>query len=299
MPWAGQTWLQLYQETAYGTFAPAGSLCSPRLYQGNSFTVRKVPQRQVIRTADAGNRPIQVVANRMVYTGTLNTLLYPTQAGYWATALSLLTGPPPDVPSYSATYWDSVQAWKLLGGKIQSFTITSSAQQDYIPISLNWIFQTRDTTFTTYPAPAESVYPTETPYQYVESASNITLGGSAVTKYKTVNVTVGNVLAGTWDELPYISSLLYCGRDMTFSFGPQYLATTYRSDFENQTALAFVLEWIRGPSSAHTLTFNCESSSYVSSIGDDLPLDGAGYQTVDVQVFFDKTATTDFTMVAT
>ena len=57
MPWAGQTWLQLYQETAYGTFAPAGSLCSPRLYQGNSFTVRKVPQRQVIRTADAGNRP--------------------------------------------------------------------------------------------------------------------------------------------------------------------------------------------------------------------------------------------------
>ena len=296
MPWAGTTWLQLYQESSYGVYNAAGAMCAPRLYQGNSFTPRLVPQRQVIRTADAGNRPIQVVANRKVIQGTLNTLLYPTQAAYWATALTMVSN---DLPSYSADYWDGIQAWRFVGGKIQSWAITANAMQDYMSMAINFIFQQRDPTFTTYPQPAESIYPPENPYQYVETASNCTLGGTAFTKYKNLDITVSNVLAGTWDEQPFISACYYCGRDMTFSFGPQYLATTYRGDFEAQTPLVFQLAMIRGPAAAHSLTFNLESSSYISNIADDLPLDGPGYQTIDIQAFFDKTAGTDFTMVAT
>jgi hypothetical protein len=294
--WAGQTWLQIYEETVYGTFNGAGAMLAPRLYQGNSFSVRNAPARQVLRSADAGNRPIQVVANRHVYEGVLSTLLYPTQAAYWATALTLASN---DLPSYSVTYWDSTQAWKLLGGKIRSWALTANAQQDYVSLAINWVFQARDPAFTTYAQPAQSIYPVENPYQFVETAGNVTLAASAISKYKNLNVTIANVLDGTWDEQPVISALYYCGRDATFSFGPQYLATAYRTDFEAQTPLAFVLEFIRGPSSAHTLTFQCEASSYISNIADDLPLDGAGYQGLDVQVFFDKTAATDFTMVAT
>ena len=35
---------------------------------------------------------------------------------------------------------------------------------------------------------------------------------------------------------------------------------------------------------------------FIASIADDLPLDGPGYATVANEIFFDKTATTDFTV---
>lgn len=299
MPWAGQTWCEIFQETTYGTFNSAGATCFPRLYGGNSFTVRRVPQRQVLRTADAGNRKIQVLANRRVFVGTLQTLIYPTQAAYWATALTLGTDSNGFItpPSYSFQYWDSIQAWRLLGGKVASLTLTSSAEQDYVTMSVDWVFQDRDPTFTAFTQPAESNYPVETPYSHVETASNCTLGGTAFTNYKSITLKAANVLQPTWNELQTISALYYCGRDLTFSFGPEYLATTFRTDYEQQTALAFVIEWIRTTGS-HNLKFQCESSSFMSNIQDDLPLDGPGYQAIDVEVFFDKTAGTDFAVTA-
>lgn len=307
MPWAGQTWGQIIQETTYGAYNSAGATCYPRFTGGNAFTPRRVPQRQVIRSADAGNRMIQVVANRRVFTGTMQTLLYPTQAAYWATMLTLGTDSNGYItpPSYSFQYWDSIQAWRLLGGKAKTITITSSAEQDYVSMSVEWVFQDRDNTFTTYAQPAESVYPVESPYQHHETSSNCTIGGTAFTNYKTLSLTFANVLQGPWNELQTISYLYYCGRDMKFSFGPEYLATaanpsgtTFRTDYEQQTPLAFVLEWIRA-SPSHSLTIQCESSAYMSNIQDDLPLDGPGYQAIDVDVFFDKTAATDFAITAT
>lgn len=304
MGWAGQTWLQLIQEgtgsTNYGVFNSApttGQIIYPSLYGGNSFTVRNVPQRQVIRTADAGNRRREVVAARKVYQGVLNTLLRPDEAAYWITAATTLTNDGagrPFLPSYSALFWDSTQAWKLLGGMIQSMTITASAMQDYVSMTINWIFQTRDPTFTTFAQPPENKYSILVPYEHVETAGLILLGGSAITKYKTLTLTFNNVLAGTFDELHYISACYYCGRDFDFTFGPQYIATTYRTDFENQVPLTFAVQFSRA-SPAHSLAINCETNSYLSTVDDDLPLDGPGYQTVGVQVFFDPAANVDFT----
>ena len=47
----------------------------------------------------------------------------------------------------------------------------------------------------------------------------------------------------------------------------------------------------------HSVTFNGESSGYIDSIADDLPLDGPGYATLANQLFFDKVAATDFGVV--
>lgn|GEM_PF-4590780 len=307
MGWAGQTWIEIVQEgTAganYGVFntAPvAGQTLYPTIYGGNAFTVRRVPQRQVIRTADAGNRRKMVVANRTVYQGTFSTLLHPDQASYWLTAASTLSADAGGhlwLPSYSFNYWDSVQAWQLLGGMLQKLTITSNAQQDYVSMSQSWIFQTRNTTFTSFPEPAETNYSTLVPYQHVETASNCTLGGTAFTKYKSVTINLTNLLTGTWDELPYISALYYGGRDFDFAFGPQYLATAYRGDFEAQTALTFALKWARA-TPAHSLSLDLNTNSYISNIQDELPLEGPGYQDVDVQCFYDATNTADFSFTA-
>jgi hypothetical protein len=230
-----------------------------------------------------------------VCTGTLNTLLHPDQAAYWVTALTP-TGTPAVLPSYSLSYWDSVRGWQFVGCIIQSFTITASAQQDYTTLSINWIGQ--QATNPAVSAPAESNYSTLTPYAYVETAGNVKLAGSAITNYRNMSIKIDNKLTGTWDELSYITSLLYCGRDLDFTLGPQYLATAYRGDLEAQTPLTWILKFNR-TSPAHSFTVTCETANYVANIGDDLPLDGAGYQNIDVQCFYDAANTTDFTLAAT
>ena len=292
MAWAGQTWLECLQETTYGTFNAAGATFYPRLYQGNSFTPRRVVQRQVIRSADAGNRRIQVVANRQVFSGTLKTLFYPTQASYVMNMATQLTANV--LNSYSFLYWDSVQAWKLLGGRVGALRISSNAQQDYVTLEIDLIFQSRDDTYTTFPQPAQSVYPTENPYTHVQTKTNITLATTAVTKYKQIDINLTNVLQPTWDESTTISDCLYCGRNFDFTLIPQYITATYRQDYEQQTPLAWVIGWANPV--PHSVTFNGESSGYIDSVADDLPLDGPGYATIANQIFFDKTASTDFTV---
>lgn len=296
MPWGGQTWLRFTTETTYGTYNSGGTVLYPTLYGGNSFGMRKVPQRKVIRTADGGNRRKFVVANRKVYSGRLNTLLHPDQASYWLGLATTLTSN--QLGSVTIDYWDSVQAWRFLGAMVSGLSITASAQQDYSTLSLDFVAQQRDATFTTFAQPAETNYSTVLPYQYVETAGNVKLGGSAITNYRTMSVSLRNVLAATWDELPYISACYYAGRDLDFSLGPQYLATAYRGDFENQTALTWILNFTRA-SPAHALTLTCETNNYISNIGDDLPLDGPSYQNLDVQCFYDAANTTDFSFTAT
>jgi hypothetical protein len=288
--------MALYAESTWGTFASGGATLFPRLYQGDSFTMRPMPLRQVIRTADAGNRRIQVVSARTQVQGTLNTLLYPTQAAYWATALTP-TGTPAVLPSYSIEYFDSVRVQRYLGCRVSKFTLTSTSDQDYLSMSVDFIGQILDSTFTTFAQPAQSVYPVEVPYEHAESRANILLGGSAVTAYKSAVVTITNYLAPQFDESATINSLTYCGRDLDFAIVPQYVATTYRTDFEAQTPLTWVLEWIR-VAGTHNFTITCEASDYISGITDQLPLDNIGYQSLDNQVFFDKTATTDFAVTA-
>jgi hypothetical protein len=304
MGWGGQTWLKLIQEgtggTNYGVFnaAPtAGQAIFPVLLGDNAFTVRRTPLRQVIRTSDTGNRRRNVVAARRSYVGTFNTVLFPDEAAFWITAATSLTNDAtlhPWLPSYSALFWDSQQAWKFLGGMCRSLTLTSTATQDYVSLSMTWIFQTRDPTFTTFAQPAESNYSQIVPYEHVETAGNFTQGGVAVTKYRSLNVSFNNQVQETWDELPDISALYYCGRDLDFTFAPQYLATTNRGLYEAQTPLTFVVGWAR-TSPAHALTINCKTNSYMSSLDDELPLGNAAYQPISVQVNFDPANNTDFT----
>ena len=248
MGWGASTWCRLTTEQAgsYGVYYASGTTISPSLDKPNAMTMRVMPQRQIIRTADGGNRRKWVVANRAVCTGTLNTLMHPDQATFWATALTP-TGTPPVLPSITIDFWDTIQAWRFLGAVITDFKITASATADYVPVSVSFIAQKRDGTFTTFAQPAETVYSTLTPYAFVESAGNVKLGGSAITLYNTMSIDIKNVIKGTWDEQSYITSALYCGRDIDFTLGPQYLATTYRTDFTAQTAMTWQLELLRQP----------------------------------------------------
>jgi hypothetical protein len=293
MGWAGQTWIEVVAESSYGVFAAGGAKWYPVLDGGNSFTPRIVPARQVIRSADSGNRRRQVVANRQVIAGTLKTLLYPSQAAYIMTAATTLTSNV--LGSYSFQYFDSTRVQRYLGGMCSAMRISSNAQQDYVTCETDWIFQSLDPSFTVFAQPAQTNYPVENPYQHVNTKGNVSLAASAITLYKQVDINLKNMLVGTWDESTTISACYYCGRDLDFTAVPQYTAATYRTDYEAQTPLTWVIEWANAV--PHSVTFTCEASGYIDGISDDLPLDGPGYQSLANQIFFDKTATTDFAVV--
>jgi hypothetical protein len=295
MPWGAQQWLRITKESTYGVRG-AGAVAWVRLYQANPFTVRAVPQRQVIRSADASNRRRQVVAARKVYTGSMNTLFYPSQASFFLTAATTIGDTyTNDLDSYTIDYYDSTRTnFGLLGCKISQLTLSSSATQDYVPMSINWTAQQLDTT-TVLSQPVDGNFPSEVPYEHTETAGQITVAGSTLTKYSSATVTINNVLAPTWDEQPYITNLYYAGRDVDYSIAAQYISSSFRTAFEAQTALTNILKWNRtGSGNSVTLTVN--TKNYIGSIQDQIPLDGPAYQTIGFQCFYDTGSSTDMTV---
>ena len=297
--WGAQSWVRFTKEVTYGVRnpSPGGTdVLWARLYNDNAFTMRPVVNRQIIRTADAGNRRRQVVHARTSLAGGLATLAYPSQMAYWWALCTLTSN---DLPSCTIDFFDSTRVIGYLGAKIGSMAYGSSATQDYDTLGLQLTAQRVDATMTTLPQPADTVFPTEVPYEHVESAGNVTVGGSTLTKYSSLSWTLSNILGPTWDELAYITNLYYCGRDFDFSMVPQYLSTTWRTDFEAQSPLVCSLNWTRLGTAPHAMTIDLKSTNYIGSIADNIPLGAPTYQTVSVQDFFDTSTTTDFAITVT
>ncbi|WP_165231354.1 phage tail tube protein [Aquisphaera insulae] len=289
MGWGAQQWVRCTKEATYGTFnasATTPDIAWFRIVGDDAMTVRAVPQRQVIRSADGGNRRRQVVANRKVVSGGLATLFYPSQASYLLAAATTLTSN--DLNSYTLDYFDSTQVQRFLGCKVQRLAVAGTAQQDYLTAALQWVGQSKSTA--TLAQPADSVFPTENPYAHYESKGLLSIGGTA-TKYSSLSVTVSNTLAPTWDEDQWITALYYAGRDVDASVRLQYVSATLRGNLETQAPLTVSAAWAR--SGGLTTTIDLKTKNYVASVDDNLPLGDATYQTIGIQAFYDSSASTD------
>lgn len=290
MGWGAQQWLRITKEATYGTFngsAAPSDIIWIRLVGDNPFTMRAVPQRQVIRSADGGNRRVQQVAPRKLVQGNLNTLCYPSQMAYLLGAALTLTSN--ELSSYTFDYFDTVQGMRFLGTKIASLGYTSGSDSDYCSLALTLQAQSRTTV--TLAQPAFSVFPTDTPYVHFETLGQVSVGGSTLAKYKQISFTINNVLAPTWDEDQWITSLYYAGRDVNGSINPQYASATLRTAFESQSALAVSMAWQRAAGLLTTL--DMKGVNYIPSVDDDLKLGGASYQMVNFEAFYDGSASTD------
>lgn len=289
MGWGALQWLRATKESVYGTFdgdAVAGDVCWFRLVGANAFNMRSVPQRRTIRSADGGNRRRQQVSARKVVAGRLNTLFYPSQAKFVLDAALALTAH--DLPSYTLDYFDSVQVHRFTGCKVGSLALAGSADADHLTAGIDWTGQKRDAT--TLAQPLDSAFPSEVPYVHVESKGLLSIGGVS-TKYSQINVTVSNTLAPTWDEDEWITALYYAGRNVDLTTRLQYVAATMRTAFEAQTSLAVSTAWQRAGGLKTTL--DLKGLNFAAGLDDDLPLDGATYQTLRLESYYDQSAATD------
>lgn len=289
MGWGALQWLRATKESTYGTYdsgADPADIAWFRLAGANAFGMRVAPQRRTIRSADGGNRRRQQVAARKVVTGRLNTLFYPSQAEFVLNAALGLAAN--DLPSYTLDYFDSVQVHRFLGAKVGSLALAGSADADNLTAGIDWTAQKRDTT--TLAQPMDTVFPTEVPYEHVESKGLLSIGG-VTTKYSQLNVTITNVLAPTWDEDVWITNLYYAGRNVDLTTRLQYVAATMRTAFEAQTSFAVSAAWLRAAGLKTTL--DLKGLNFPAGLDDDLPLDGATYQTLRLESYYDQSATTD------
>jgi Phage tail tube protein len=288
MPWGASQWLRITRESVYGVFdtgAAGADINWIRLPGNNAFTVRRVPRRQIIRSADGLNSRRQVVAGTYTVAGGLNSIFYPSQAAKLLEAALTLTSN--DLHSYTLDFWDTQAGKRFTGCKVATLSLPSTAAQDYVPLNITWVGQA-GATLSPFTQPADTVFPTDTPFEHIETSTHLSIGGT-VTKYSSLGINVKNVLDGTWDELATISSLLYCGRDLDLSVRLQYASTTLRAALEAQTALTITAAWAR--LAGVTATFTLNSKSYVASVADDLPLGAAAYQTIGIECFYDQGAT--------
>jgi Phage tail tube protein len=291
MGWGADTRIRITKESTYGVYdsgALTANIIWYRLASSNAFTMRAVPQRKIIRSADGGNRRRQVVATRKVCVGNLTTLFYPTQAAKMFDAAITLTSN--QLASYTIDFWDSVAEHRFLGCMVSSLSCQGSAEGDYIPMTVGFVAQKQDTPVT-LTAPADTVFPTETPYTHHESMGLLSIGGT-VTKYKSLGFSLKNILSATWDEDQWITACYYSGRDLDLSVNLQYVSSTLRTALEAQSALTITSAWTR--TAGLTTTLDLKTKSYVASVGDDIPLGGAAYQQIGIEAFYDQGSTTDF-----
>lgn len=298
MGWGAQQWLRATPETTFGQYNSAGQAEWLRLHANNAFSMRSdvSKTRKVIRSADGGNRRRQVVNARTVYGGKLVTPAYPSQMSWllgWATTLSSN-----NLSTYTLDFWDGVRARRYLGVMVDQLQLSGDDQSDFYVLSLSLTGQTTAGTDPTLAQPADSVFPTEVPWEHIETRGLITLGGSAIVNYKSFSLTIANTLRGKFNEWPYISNLYYCGRDVDFRCVPEYASSSWRADFEAQTQLTMEAGFNRA-SPAHALTLNFQTNNYLAELPpEDLPLDDAAYTELGFQAFYDQTVGSDFSFTA-
>lgn len=291
-------WVRATPETTYGAYdsTQASNALWFRLFGNTAFSMQSDPKVQVLMSADSYARPVTNISNRAAVGGKLRTPIYQSQAAaLLAFATTVTSG---NLPSYTFDWYDSVNVERYLGVMCNQIDLTCSSDGDEGVLygDLTLVGQQLGTA-PTLTQPAATVFPTELPYAHQDSRSGgFTIGGLARSAYNKFSCSIKNTLIGTFDELPYITNLLYAGRTVSFSTDFQYLSAADRTAYEAQTAQAAAITFTRG---AHTLGLNFEGQARITKRTRALPVGGVSRQALDFTAFLDTTATADFAFTTT
>jgi hypothetical protein len=297
-------------ESAYGTIKTSPVLNTDylpiRLSDGNSFTVRRAPIRQVINTADTNNLRAFVVSRRYQVLGQLKCLAYvghmplllrwalqginSGQTSPWTT-----TELPGDLASATLDHFiedpsaGTVTKYRYTGMKVLSGEAVWNNETDIGMVTMQLVGKAATTH--TQTEPADSDYPSNV--YCLQDLTTIKIG-STTTNLSEFRVTWNNNLARRFDEAPTLNSCRLRGRNVDFGANLLYkIATDRRAAFTGQTAQDSEFVFTNG---ANTMGFDFAATNYISSLEDALPLADDFTQMLGVEAFYDTTANTDLTL---
>lgn len=146
--------------------------------------------------------------------------------------------------------------------------------------------------------PADSVFPTETVlFQHLKGG--LTLNNVARSNFQSLNVNVTNRIRPYFDESRFANLIRFNGRTTTIGGVSRLKATPDdRTAYESNTTFGST-NAVEFNSGSHTITFTLNAQNYLSSIGEEFPIDEEVYYAWTLQNLLDTAATTDFTFAVT
>lgn len=315
---AARQYLKIWKESSdgqvnYGSdpFSPPGSpvlntdYVVVRLVDNNAFSMRQVPVQKPIRSVDGYNRRVQMVASQFSVSGQLQTLLYPSQAAFWATALTPHSTSK-NLPSYVIDHAivlgdnsNTVAYRRYLGVKIAQAVFSGSAQTNLFHVNFTLTgkqAQSSNITITDFPEPSFATYPSELPFLFTQLSTPgyLKTNNSARTEFNSFELTIQNMLDAPFNESPYVTRVKYCGRNVDWVDKFVYVSTADRTAFEAATAQTQCSASLNN--GAKNMVFDLQGAVYITGVDDDLSLDKTHEQTIHYGSFVDGSTGNDLTI---
>lgn len=303
----GLQFVRFTKESVYNTFPtspPSGSQIDPFLTSDNDMTVRVMPMFSDIRDAGTGNRLIRRIPGRRKVGGAFSTYLFPSQAAYFLDLGTGLVGSAPciDLPSFSIDHlidrdFDCGKEYRRYTGcKFAKVSLKSDMSEG------GWLWgldadivgsTPRTITGTDFPTPALSAYPVDDPFQFFQTAGNVSINGAVRTNYQSLSLDIANVVEPFADENIYASDVKWLGRTVTFSIKIRYKSPADRLLYEAGTKMAASIIVDNG---THALTLQFGTQTIIDSVADALPMGGFFTQTLSFTSLMDPSlgTPTDF-----
>lgn len=285
-----------------GTFdASAVAASITHLRMTTPVTDQPKPIAWVIRAADSTGRRSQTGSAQNDIRLSITTPLYISQAtlllgAFFNTAVGTGAGLATFTIDRFLTLEDASATksfLRMVGMTPESLTITANNNGQGVLAMLNMSFVGRGfdraITVTDYPIPADTVYPTDTPYYFENLAGGVTLATSR-TNFKDFNLSLKNSLSLNYDENANPSPKFYGNRDVDWTMTFLMKLATDRTKFDAMTPSTASFVFARGTTS---ITINCHDNNYFANVEDELPFDGSYYQKISGQAYFDPAAGSD------
>ncbi len=303
--------LHVTKEATAGTFdtlAAAADKFPIRLDRANAFNALDKPINWNIRDAAGSNRPIQTGNEQVASTGTLSTILYPTQQAVLVGWACNIVGDPLEQGTVTFDHVrmledpaNTIVYRRYVGCKCQTFKLAATNSGDGVVVRTDYTFMHMGESVITVAdraTPALSTYPSIKPYVFQDLAGNLILGG-ARTNFASAEINVNNIVFPFFDESRYPSRLSWRGRDVSASIKFRMKDQTDRTAMLAASAQTMEILFDSGVTpAAYSLKFDFHDSVRTLTVEEDRPLDAGFYQTVGATGYLDLTAGTDLAVTS-
>lgn len=305
--WGARGWLRATKEATWGTFDGSATVIHwIRLAGDSAFAMFPTPAPYIINSADSLNEPIQTEAQQIRVSGGLVTPLYHSQAAdllAWGMS-PIATGTPAtySLASYTLDHFDGVRTRRYLGCRVASIGIAAPASGPAM-LTFSLVGWKPDSSDPTLAEPGIADFPTTTPYILQSTKGGVKLGADAVrTGYRSLSLTIANILDSPFCEDVYVSDILYCGRTITLDTQLAYVsgtASTDRAAYEGQTANAKAEALFTQGS--NSIKFDMHTKARITNYASESPLGAAKFTSMTLTGFMDAAQTPDksFTLTVT
>jgi hypothetical protein len=293
------------REVVPGTYQatpPAADTAIIGLFGDDAFPGRLEPIRWgPILDAGGSNRPVMDGASQQATKGSINTLLFLSQAKALLPWMFTVAGTPLDAQSATFDHKyrmgdasSTLVYQRHLGAKCRQATLTAgnNGRANLFALSAQYDFLSAATiTNTDFATPVLTDYPwaTATPATFQMTAGGFTLN-AARTKFRSLEISVANTTEPLYDEGVTPNTIFWGGRRVTLKASFRLVSQADRADFLAVTSRAATVVITDGTT---TVTFAFHANCKYTEATDSLPLGGAPYQMLTAEALVDATAGSD------